>query len=91
MKINWKIFAIGAVITLLSVNIFLFSRSIIIGDNIVKLENDIHQVQLSNMDLEQKLYTLDSLDNLTQEATAMGFTKETQPVNLNSITFALAK
>ncbi|HLL61006.1 MAG TPA: hypothetical protein VK338_04770 [Candidatus Nitrosocosmicus sp.] len=91
MKKNWRLLGLGLVLTLLSLNIFLFSQSIVIGDNVAKLEKDIHQMKISNMELQQQLYTVNSLENISKLADALGFTKDAQPVNLHSFTYALAQ
>jgi cell division protein FtsL len=91
MRKNWKLLAIGAVITLLSINIVLFSKTIIIGDNVSKTENEIHKLKITNMELEQKLYTMNSLERLSMVAKELGFTKEAQPITLNNLTYAQAK
>lgn len=91
MKKNWKLLSIAVVVTLLSINIVLFSKTIIIGDGVAKLENNIHQLRISNMELQQKLYTMNSLERLSKAAQELGFTKDAQPITLNNLTYALAK
>lgn len=91
MNNNLKIGSVVLVLSLLIINVVLFSQTIVIGDNIAKLEQDIHQVKINNMELEQKLYTVNSLENLAKIAPSLGFTKDAQPTSLDNFTVALAK
>lgn len=90
MSINIKTTISLVAIFLIAINIYLFAKSALLGDEIQKIERDISKIKVANSELEKKLYTASSLQNLEQVANDLGFTKKTEPLFLDNLNYAKA-
>jgi len=87
-------FKIGAAIVILVFaigNITVFAKSVQLSDNIVTLETDIQKVKKENVELEKKLYSQNSMENLEIMAKQLGFLKQAGPISLDDQHYALAR
>lgn len=90
-RLNLK-YIIGFVLfILLLINIYLWTKSIVLGDSIRKMEIETAKLKVENEELERKVYSLGSLQNLEQAAGRLGFTKRSEPIYLESLKYAQAK
>lgn len=69
-------------VTLMTANIILFARTVVLSDQITKMEGQTSAITLQNQQLRQKLYSLQSLSNVEQYAEDLGFTGKAQALNL---------
>lgn len=72
-------------------NIVLFAQSVLLSDKIANLELETRTLRTQNEELSQKLYTQDSITKLSKLAQNMGFTKEAEPLYLDSQEYALVR
>jgi cell division protein FtsL len=80
---------IGAVIFgLFLINIILFGKSVILADNIQKIDTQIQKTIEENRELEKKAYSISSLETLDKMAANLGFTKKAEPLYLKTLQFA---
>lgn len=91
MKINFKYLTIISVGLLLAVNVCFCVSINNLGEDIKSTERETAQLKLQNQDLEKKLFTDQSRQNLKDQAIILGFTKTAEPINLDSLKVALAK
>lgn len=78
------------VLTLIG-NIFVFGKSVHLSDKIVHMESETRALRTQNATLSQKVYTQDSLSQLSLLAQQLGFTKEAEPLYLDSQEYALVR
>jgi cell division protein FtsL len=88
---NLKLFIILLVLCLLGSNAYIFTKTLFLGDNILKIEIDSEKLKIENSDLEKKFYSLTSLKNLTELASSLGFTKQSEPIYLDNLKYASTK
>ncbi len=81
------IFLVGVLVG----NIVLFAQSVLLSDKIANLELETRALRTQNEELSQTLYTQDSLTQLSVIAQSMGFTKEAEPIYLDSQEYALVR
>ena len=91
MKINLKYLTGLIVGFLLIVNVCFCVSLNNLGENIKKTEKEITTFKLQNQDLEKKLFTEQSRQNLNEQAKILGFTRVAEPIYLDSLKVALAK
>lgn len=91
MKLNFKYLTIITVGLLLIVNVCFCVSLNNLGENIKSTEKETSQLKLQNQDLEKKLFTDQSRQNLKDQAKILGFTKTAEPIYLDSLKVALAK
>jgi len=93
MKINFKIGTIFLILIffLLAANVYLFTKSLFLGDGISRIEKEIDKLRVENYELEKELYSLTSLQNLTELASLLGFTNESEPIYLDNLKYASTK
>lgn len=91
MKINLKYLTGFVVVFLLIVNVCFCMSLNNLGENIKRTESETSQLKLQNQDLEKKLFTDQSRQNLNLQAKILGFTKQAEPIYLDSLKVALAK
>lgn len=72
-------------------HIYLFVSGIALGEEINKFEHGVKKLSADNIDLEQKLYNIESLNHAASAAARMKFTKKATPVYLNSLTIAFSR
>lgn len=87
-KFAFKAVAFVLFIAMLIANIVVFAQSVRLSDQLVHLENETRELQKQNAQLQQKVYTSSSLSNLGDLADQLGFTKEAEPVHLDSSEYA---
>lgn len=76
-------------VIMLAANVVVFAQSVSLSDKLVTLETQTRELQKENARLEQKVYTQNSLSNLKDLAVQLGFTKEAEPIHLDTNEFAL--
>lgn len=81
------IFLIGMLVG----NVVLFAQSVLLSDKIAQLELETRTLKTQNEELSQKLYTQDSLTQLSLVAEQLGFTKQAEPFYLDSKEYALVQ
>lgn len=91
MKFNLKYIFGLLILSLIGINIYFFVKTVALGDTIVKTEREINKLRIENSEMEKKLYSLNSLQNLRSLASNLGFTKESEPIYLDNLKYALAK
>lgn len=88
MKFNIKTTVIGLIIFLIVINIYLCVQSLFLGETILKLEEDIKKLSLENLQLEKKVFSLNSVESLEKKAQTLGFTKKAEPIYLENLKYA---
>ncbi len=83
-SIIWGIFAV-----LVVVNIFIFVNSIGLSDNINKFESDTKTLHQENLNLENEVYQIDSLQYAASVAASLNFSQKAQPIFLENLKYAL--
>jgi len=91
MKINFKLGTIFLILFLLATNVYLMTKSLFLGDSILRIEKEIDKLKVENSELEKELYSLTSLQNLTELALPLGFTNESEPIYLDNLKYASTK
>lgn len=91
MKINIKYISAFLMVVMLIANVWYCVKINNLGEEIKEAENETQKLTLVNQDLERKLFTLSSRQNLKETAKYLGFVKEAEPINLDSFKYALAK
>lgn len=91
MKFDFKPAVIILVFFLVSLNIYMFAKTVVIGDEILRIEKNIKKVKIENSDLEKKLYSLSSIRNLEKTAVILGFTEKSEPFFLKNLNYAFAR
>lgn len=84
-----KIACFSIFVALLSANVLTFAQTVGISDEIVNLESKTLSLKKENAQLEQKMYTQNSMTNLEELAQQLGFTKPSEPLFLESNEYAL--
>lgn len=92
MKINFKIkfqlILVFFIFVLIGVNIYLFGQSLILGEAILKMEQEINRLKIENYELEKKLFSLTSLESLKKQAEKLGFTHQPMPFYVGNLKYA---
>lgn len=91
MKTNFKLGIIFLIFFLLVTNICLFTKSLFLGDNNLKIEKEINKLKIVNSELEKELSSLTSIQNLTEVASLLGFTNKSEPIYLENFKYASRK
>ncbi len=78
-------------VSMLIGNIVVFGQSVHLSDRIVHMESETRALRTENASLSQKVYTQDSLSHLALLAQQLGFTKEAEPLYLDSHEYALVR
>ncbi len=81
-KSKITLFILG--VTLMTANIILFARTVVLSDQITKMESQTTSIALENEQLRQKLYSIQSLSNVEQYAGGLGFTQKARALDLGS-------
>lgn len=88
MKIDLKIIFLVIFFVLIAINIYLFTQSLFLSENINKLEKETQRLKKLNLTLEKKLYLETSLSRLRKKAKAMGFVENIEPLYLENLKYA---
>lgn len=72
-------------------HISLFVSGITLSDEINKYDNMTKNFKQENIDLETKLYSVESLAYAASEAAKLDYTKKTSPLYLESLGIAMKK
>lgn len=88
MKLNFKYIIVGVSSFLFIVNIAFCVMINNLGDTIKKSEKDTATLAVQNQELERKLFTMSSRQNLSLQAEILGFTKTADPIYLDSLKYA---
>lgn len=83
-----KVFIAAFFLFLLSANVVTFAQTVKISDDIVKLEAETSSLKKDNSQLEQKVYSQNSITNLEGLAKQLGFTKQSEPLFLDASEYA---
>lgn len=75
----------------MTANIILFARTVILSDQITKMESQTTEITLHNEQLRQKLYSLQSLSNVEKYAEDLGFSGKAQALNFGSEQVAMKR
>lgn len=73
---------------LVAANIYAFLDSIKLSDKINHYESEIKNLHQENLILENKIFTVDSLQHATSMAAQLNFTQKAQPVFLDNLKYA---
>lgn len=76
------------ILVLMIVNVGLFVHSIVLGGEINKLEKETRALTFSNIDLDNKINTVDSLQYAASVAASLNFTASVKPVYLDRPQYA---
>lgn len=85
MKKIINLFIWGFLVILVGANIFLFTSSISLGDQISGFENKIVVLHKENLNLERQVSDLSSLKFAADKAQALNFTKTGTPTYLENL------
>jgi len=88
---NRKIPVLLIVIGLMSANVILFARSVSVSDSLSKMEAETQRLKTENQQLEQKLFSLNSLTRLDKVADYLGFTQSAKVLDLTPLKYAMNK
>lgn len=72
-----------------TLHVYLFVSGISLGDEITKYEAGTKKLQQENIDLEKKLYSIESLANAASAAATLNFTKKAVPIYLDTAGIAM--
>lgn len=75
-------------ILLVFANGYVFVESMRLGNEVTRYEREIKKLYLENLDLENKVSSLDSLKFAASLAARLEFTKKSQPILLNNLIYA---
>ncbi len=76
-------------VVLSAVHVYLFVSGIKLGSEINQFEKETKKLKSENIDLERKLYSVESLSNAASQAAALEFSKKSTPLYLNNLGIAL--
>lgn len=88
MKIDLRLVVIIIFLLLLSANIFLFTKGLILTEAVNRLEKETQKLKVENSQLEKELYFQSSLTQLKKKAKAMGFFQKAEPFYLENLKYA---
>jgi hypothetical protein len=74
--------------SLVVANVYIFVSSIKLGERITFYESEIKKLHNANIELEQKVYKVNSLQYSASQAAALDFTKKVEPIYLDKLHFA---
>lgn len=86
--LNFQPLVILIFLCFFSINCFLFGKSLLLTEEILKLEKEIKRIQLENSVLERELFEITSLETISNFASFLGFTKEAEPLYLDDLKYA---
>lgn len=86
-KLQFPIVLLFAAICVM--HVYLFVSGISFGDEINHFEKETKKLKSENLDLERKLYSIESLTHAASQAAALNFTQKATPVYLNNLGIAI--
>ncbi|MDP4011639.1 MAG: hypothetical protein Q8P72_05445 [Candidatus Roizmanbacteria bacterium] len=89
MKFSISTTIIGVIIILIGVNVFIFIRGLQLGSEIVFYETGVATYKEHNIELEQKIYKLESLVWTASLAAELEYGKYNDPMYIEQPRFAL--
>lgn len=89
MKDHLKHLGLGVTGILIIMNAYFFVKTIVLGDNLLKMETEIKRLKTENAELEKKLSSLNSLGHLKKVAAHLGFTQKSALLYLDNLQYAL--
>lgn len=91
MKKNYHVLFYVLFLVMGVAHLYLFVSGITLGDRISKYENLTKVLRQDNIDLEKKLYNVESLTYAASQAAKLKFTQKTTPLYLESQGIALQR
>ncbi|MFH1827466.1 MAG: hypothetical protein ABH812_03505 [bacterium] len=91
MKSIFKFFVSIIFITLIMLNLWVFTKGMFLSQEISKYEINTQKLKKENMELETKLYKINSLKNTSSIAASLDFSKKADPYFLDNLKVALKK
>lgn len=79
-----------ALFILLLANLFLYTRTMVLSDEMVHLETNMKKLRLENVEMEKQLSSFNSLNNLNLVAESLGFTQKANPTYFENLRYAQA-
>ena len=74
---------------LCAMQVYLFLSGITLGDEINHFEKETKKLKSDNLDLEKKLYSVESLTHAASQAASLNFTQKATPIYLNNLGIAM--
>lgn len=84
--LRYSLFAVS--LLLIVANFFIFASSISIGQKITYYEVESYKLHLENIELEKKVYEVNSLSHVASEAANLRFVQSARPMYLDSLNVA---
>lgn len=91
MKSLFKLIFSGIFITLILLNIWVFTKGMHLSSDINNFELKTKELKKENMELEANLYRINSLNNTSKIAEKLLFTQKAAPYFLDNLSVALKK
>lgn len=89
MKSIYKLIFSGIFITLILLNVWVFTQGMRLSADINNFESKTKELKKENMDLEADLYRINSLNNTSKIAEKLAFTQKATPYFLDNLSVAL--
>lgn len=77
-----KTIIIGSILLLMLANIYLFAQTVSLSDSIISVEKKTVKLREENQLLQEKYYTLNSIEHLERVAQFLGFTESAQSISV---------
>ena len=84
-----RIIIISFIIGLMFANIYLFAQTVSLSDSIGTIEKKTIGLRQENQLLQEKYYTLNSIQHLEKVADYLGFTESAKSLSLQQLNFAM--
>lgn len=88
MNNTFKFGIVSFIALLIAVNAYIFVNGIQLSNEISSYERDIKTLYTANMELENKVYSLDSLRFAASVAAQLEFSEGKEPIYLNGLNYA---
>lgn len=88
MKLNITKLSFTLIFFFLILNVFLYTQTIKLGDEVSKIEKEIITLKQQNEDLKKKSASLENIDRLAVIADNMGLDSAAKPIYINNILLA---
>lgn len=89
MKNVYKNIVLVVFLTLMIGNMYVFLSGVALGDEINHYEKEITRLHQENLEIEKKVYDVESLNYAASIAAQFDFSKHTTPVYLDNLKYAL--